>query len=704
MRLSPPLLVLAFAVACNDIPEGGAVSIGPELAFTTDELVAEITETPVDKNELTYIYTWSVDGSEVSDLEGPTVPPERTTKGEVWSVVVSASDGKVVGNGFSAEITIQNTPPEITEVSGLPQSPTTVDDLEVSVQTADADDDAVTNTITWAVDGVDAPVEGATLPSDLTAKGEVWVASVQPNDGEVDGVPRTIEFVIGNEAPVADSVTLDPSEGIDETVLVEAVPVGSDLDGDTLTWSYTWYVAGAEVKSGEEAWIDGTLFAKGDTLVVEATPNDGSQDGNTVTSDSAVVGNATPFVEGATVDPSNPTELSVLSCTPVGAGDPDDDALSYDIIWYVGGREVAESPTLDGDFFDRGDQVSCQLTPTDGEDAGEPVTSASVTVGNSPPSLTSVTIDPASPDTTMMLTALPSGATDPDGDEVSYTYAWSGGSSAATTATYPSSNTSKGDSITVTVTPTDGTDTGTPVTATVTIVNAAPTAPVVDVTPDPAGASDDLVCELTTASVDPDGDRISYTFSWTKDGTAWSGKVATTTYAGDTIDATSTGEGETWACVATPSDGTDTGTSATDSVKISSCGDRVVRGSEEYDPPPGPFTNVKVDTTTCRWDFSKVEQLYCNGSCSWSGSSHCDKADADVFCQLKTGNPRSTSTSYRTTSALAKPGFPCAPLGYGTTVKIVDRGWTGRTTYQDTSILANHGGGTVVTDVVCTNP
>ena len=66
------------------------------------------------------------------------------------------------------------------------------------------------------------------------------------------------------------------------------------------------------------------------------------------------------------------------------------------------------------------------------------------------------------------------------------------------------------------------------------------------------------------------------------------------------------------------------------------CGDGVLDEGEEYDPAPGPYTTIVVDDETCRWDFSSVRQLYCNGSCSWAGDSDCDAADADIFCKLLT--------------------------------------------------------------------
>jgi hypothetical protein len=137
----------------------------------------------------------------------------------------------------------------------------------------------------------------------------------------------------------------------------------------------------------------------------------------------------------------------------------------------------------------------------------------------------------------------------------------------------------------------------------------------------------------------------------------------------------------------------------------SSCGDGFldVGEGEEYEPPPGPFSSIEVDSGSCRWDFSEVNQLYCNGSCSWAGGSDCDQYDADILCQLIMDNADSTATSWTSTTSLSEGGFPCTPLGYGTVIN-TDRGVTVTVSYQDSSILSDHGSGNVIAYPVCTDP
>ncbi len=134
------------------------------------------------------------------------------------------------------------------------------------------------------------------------------------------------------------------------------------------------------------------------------------------------------------------------------------------------------------------------------------------------------------------------------------------------------------------------------------------------------------------------------------------------------------------------------------------CGNNVLDPGEERDPPPGPFMSAPVDAITCKWHFENVVQLYCNGGCSWAGNTDCDQADADIFCKLKTNNAASTATSFQVVTALAQPGFACPQSVGGLNVNLGPlplRGVNVNVWYQDSSILANHGAGNVITNVVC---
>jgi len=221
----------------------------------------------------------------------------------------------------------------------------------------------------------------------------------------------------------------------------------------------------------------------------------------------------------------------------------------------------------------RGEVWRCEVTPHDGIVEGVSV-SDNVTIRNSPPTSPVVDVTPDLPVTTddLVCTIITPSA-DADGDTITYTYRWFKDDATwedLTTNTVPAASTAKGQVWRCVVTPNDGFPYGIGASAydEITIQNSLPTAPAVDVTPELPVATDDLVCTVTTPSTDADGDTITYTYEWYKDGELQPDLTTDDTdLTTVTISAANTARGEVWRCVVTPNDGED-GTSAYDEVTI----------------------------------------------------------------------------------------------------------------------------------------
>ncbi len=139
------------------------------------------------------------------------------------------------------------------------------------------------------------------------------------------------------------------------------------------------------------------------------------------------------------------------------------------------------------------------------------------------------------------------------------------------------------------------------------------------------------------------------------------------------------------------------------------CGNGAIDTGERCDGTVGVPTGGQIScrnpgsTNECKFDFSQVPQLYCNGSCSWGGSTDCDQADADIFCKLTKGSSTSTASSFTVSTAEAVGGFCCPSGGYGTNLGTMpEYGVTVNVWYQGTSILANHGAGNIIASATCT--
>ncbi|MBL8787575.1 MAG: hypothetical protein JNJ59_21910, partial [Deltaproteobacteria bacterium] len=168
----------------------------------------------------------------------------------------------------------------------------------------------------------------------------------------------------------------------------------------------------------------------------------------------------------------------------------------------------------------------CTLTPFDGATSGTAVQTASgsaVSIVNSPPSSPTATLTPTTADANTTLTcSVATPGEDPDHDTVTHTVAWTVDDS-ATTATgatlMPSAaGAGKGDKVCCIVTAGDGSDSSPPsAPACVTLDNAGPTLESVFLQTQagtlPATRADTLVCAPQQAS-DPDGDALTWTYSW----------------------------------------------------------------------------------------------------------------------------------------------------------------------------------------------
>ena len=522
MPLTRPLtsLVLVLALsACRGTPDAMTVSLSPDPAYTTDDLtlMASLSEGDLaHADRFDVSISWTVDGAAQADLDGATtVPADRTSKGQLWEAAAVANRGNHAGELAIANVTIANSLPV---AQGALDANTAADaDLVASASATDADDDTVSFTWAWTVDGTPADISTDTVPADLTAKGQVWEVTITPNDGEANGEPVVLSTSIANVAPVVDSVTVTPVDPATDAPLTADV-VASDLDGDALLLRYEWLVDGIVAQDSAANTLDGSLFDKHQVITVRVTPNDGFVDGAAFESGALTVVNSAPSLTGAAIDPAELRTTDNPSCVASGWADLDGDPGDARYAWTVNGDVVGTSQTLDATLFVKGDLISCSATPWDGEVEGATVTSDGLTVLNTAPTLASASLSTTSPTEADTLSVVLAGANDADGDAISYAYSWSvNGVDVATTDTLGGSSFKRGDTIVVTVTPNDGNVDGAPVTSdTATVVNSAPVMVSAVISPTAPNTNDTL--SASVSATDADGDTVSYAYAWTVNG------------------------------------------------------------------------------------------------------------------------------------------------------------------------------------------
>jgi hypothetical protein len=541
--------------------DGDVVGDGQEMRFEVE--VSDIEDRAEDLD-----LVWESDRDGVFSMAGAdgsgtaTILVDDLSVGE-HLVTVAATDRDGLSSTATVVITVNGLPTAPT-VTIVPAVPDTTDALVATVTAAsvDPEGDPLTYRYDWYVNGVpSAATTTNTLPASATTRDEVWSVVVTPNDGISDGATGTASVTIDNTAPVLLATTLTPTSASVTDTLTCTPGTATDDDGDAITYRYAWTVNGAPAASTAST-LAAPDFERGDLVRCTATPDDGTDMGLAVASNTVSIGNATPSLTSASISPSTVYTGDTLTCSASGWSDADGDADASTYAWTVNGVAAGTGRTLSTSLV-RGDTVVCAVTPYDGTASGSPV-SASVVVSNQAPTVASATITPSTARTDDTLTASAT-TTDADGDPVTLTWAWTvNGVSAGTGTTLPGTAFSKGDVVVATATPSDGATSGATASATVTIANTAPGTPTITISPSaPEAGADDLVCTIATVATDADADRVTYAFSWSLDGAAWTGSTSTTTWSGDTIPGALTEDGDTWTCSVRAYDSTDYGSAVT---------------------------------------------------------------------------------------------------------------------------------------------
>ncbi len=498
------------------------ISLAPLSPTTSDDLSYSIVIEASDPNDdlVGYYATWLHNGSPRADYaDATTIPASATSRGDVWQVIVTAYDATdLEGPAVTAEVTVLNTAPSVT-VELSPAAATTIDDIVLTLTAADADDDTVTTTITWSLNTNPSAAHAGfnTIPAADTTRGEIWTASVTPNDGTIDGDAATATVAIANALPVVSQAEITPTDPAEGTTISLTAAAEAEADGDTVTLSYAWYVAGALVSGEDGTTLSSDHFDKAQEVYVVVTPNDGTEDGVPLESNRVTAVNTLPSVSAVAIDPSAGNETSTFTCTPSGWTDPDPaDTEGYTYQWTVDGQPSTNAASISGSAFNKHNVLQCEATPVDSDGSGTPITSGTVTIANTPPTVTSALILPSTPNESDTITVTPSGWSDDDGDSEGYQYSWTVDGSLVSSATSISgSDFDAGDSISLELTPWDGEQAGTPVTSnTVTAQNTPPSVASVTITPTTAYTTTDLTA-VPSGWSDPDpADTEGYVYQW----------------------------------------------------------------------------------------------------------------------------------------------------------------------------------------------
>ncbi|MHA2335107.1 MAG: DUF2341 domain-containing protein, partial [Candidatus Hodarchaeales archaeon] len=397
-------LASATIQVLNSLPEASGLTI-TTIPYTIDNLVAGWNYNDADADgQSSYLLRWYKNGVLQPSLnDSTTVSSSLTSKGEEWNYTLQVNDGEdysIVYN--SSSVTILNSVPTTSGLT-ITTNPYNTTNLVVSwtFNDDDAGDSQAGYIIYWYRDGaMQSHLDNkTTVEAGNTTKGETWNYTAYVYDGESWSISyNSSTSTILNSKPTATGLNIENSGNLRTTDDLLANWTFSDLDADSQVAFYIlWYKNGIlqpllnntqTVAAGNTSKDQSWYF----TLVV----HDGEENSSLYTLSPPVqILNAAPTATGVTIT-ANPNTTSQLEADwTFNDDDSGDVEISYLVRWYEGGilqPALNDSKTVSSSLTTKGEEWNFTLQVFDGEDYSIVYNSSTVTILNSPPTVSGLTI------------------------------------------------------------------------------------------------------------------------------------------------------------------------------------------------------------------------------------------------------------------------------------------------------------------------
>jgi hypothetical protein len=402
-------------------------------------------EDPENDPENGTIIHWYINGVHNSSLDGmSTITPQYTQKGQLWQAYVYPSDGyDSTYPTFAFEsniIPIINTPPSVSNVTITPTNPTGGDDLFVTFDVFDLDDDGLDSAKTtsrwyrWNAginDWEYSSIDNFYLPSLYTSKDEIWKCEVTPHDGDSAGtLIKSQNVSIGNTPPSIQNARITSQSGSTQiaganNLKVQYVFFDADSDsenGSAYEWQYQRLGSSWTSVSVNSSILPNSYTQRGDLWRCKVIPKDTDDFGLEVWTDAVEIFNTPPQVTNVIINPQNPTSSDSLEITYDFYDYDDDSDNGTAFRWVYEDALGSKESGIHGNVTPLGvlvkDQIwYCFIIPSDGINSGQEIRSDGVLILNSAPSVEEAEIGIITTDLGMQL-HLSYNAEDVDGDNL----------------------------------------------------------------------------------------------------------------------------------------------------------------------------------------------------------------------------------------------------------------------------------------------
>ena len=170
------------------------------------------------------------------------------------------------------------------------------------------------------------------------SRGDIVQCTATSNDGTEDGNNASGSATIENSPPSVSNITISPSAPVYASTLSASYTTG-DIDGDSVSVTYAWFVDGAQVSTSPSIPV-ASYAVKGDTLRVELVPDDSLDTGTAGLSGNVTVRNTAPSDPALELTETPVAGLDELICEIVVESTDVDtaDIISYRFSWEADGR------------------------------------------------------------------------------------------------------------------------------------------------------------------------------------------------------------------------------------------------------------------------------------------------------------------------------------------------------------------------------
>lgn len=367
------------------------------------------------------IVHWYINGVFNSTFNNmTTINHQYTRKGQLWQAMVYPSDGydsTYPAVPFESNVLhIENTPPELSNVTIFPSSPNSGDDLFVDYDIFDMDGDGLDSSKTshrwyryneisgdWDYFGIDS----YHLSNQYTSKGQLWRCEVTPNDGDDYGSTNISQVVlIGNTPPSIQNPKIISETGdliITGMDNLKVVYNYTDVDDDNENGTtYEWYLqrdgSGWTKYDVNSSILPNTYTQRGDLWRCKIVPMDGEDTGDEAWTDGFEVFNTPPMVFNVAIFPQYATSSDTLKVVYEFYDYDGDEDNGTSFRWvYQDALGVGKESGISGNITPssetkKGETWYCDVTPSDGMNVGGKVRSSGVVIHNTPPYISDANI------------------------------------------------------------------------------------------------------------------------------------------------------------------------------------------------------------------------------------------------------------------------------------------------------------------------